>query len=74
MKMAFELQCGDIFDTTNFLLVVHWSRASISNVKTRPKCTVVEPWFLGLVQAWLTMGKQYGQPWLTMVNHGLPYG
>ena len=29
--MACELECGDIFDTTNFLLVVHWNRASISN-------------------------------------------
>jgi len=29
--MAFELECGDIFDNTNFVLVVHWNRASISN-------------------------------------------
>jgi len=29
--MACELECGDIFDNTNFLLVVHWNRASISN-------------------------------------------
>jgi len=29
--MAFELECGDIFDNTNFLLVVHWNRAYISN-------------------------------------------
>jgi len=31
MKMACELECGNIFDNTNFLLVVHWNRASISN-------------------------------------------
>jgi len=29
--MACELECGDIFDYTNFLLVVRWNRASISN-------------------------------------------
>ena len=30
--------------------------------------------FLGMVQRWLTMVKQYGQPWLTMVKYSLPYG
>ena len=30
--------------------------------------------FLRMIQPWLTMVKQYGQAWLTMVNHGLPYG
>jgi len=29
--MTCELECGDIFDNTNFLLVVYWNRASISN-------------------------------------------
>ena len=29
--MACELKCVDIFDNTNFLLVVHWNRAFISN-------------------------------------------
>jgi len=35
---------------------------------------MVEPCFLGMVQPWSTMEKQYGRPWMTMVNHGLPYG
>jgi len=29
--MACELECGDIFDNTNFLLVVYCNRASICN-------------------------------------------
>jgi len=29
--MACELECGDIFDNTNFLLVVHCNQVSISN-------------------------------------------
>jgi len=29
--MACEFECGDIFDNTNFLLVVCWNRVSISN-------------------------------------------
>ena len=29
MKMTCELECGDIFDNTNFLLVVYWNQASI---------------------------------------------
>ena len=42
-KIACELECGDIFDNTNFLLVVHWNRASISNTYTlsRTVCEII---------------------------------
>jgi len=37
-------------------------------VTALPKSTMVQP-CLGMVQPWLTVVKQYGQPWLTMVYH-----